>query len=311
MKKTALALALVLTISIVIGVGSINLVEANPTITALAAPDISLDSPLNKTYAGNILLDFTVTASKSWATSYDGYIPYGMVQELNSVDYYVDGSLRGSIVANSNLSSPFHYSASLTDLQEGSHSLMVKTDSTGFMANWVFGVNYGPANSSSATVYFNLTRDIAAATSPPVILIVSPTNQTYKSDVLLHLNLTTVSDNQELNLVSYTLDGQNILVYKDQGEREFKRALNWSAALKGLAEGAHTLKVTVSLKSYFDTPARLTRASYQICSGTSDEITFTVVSSELFTVTIVIAFASALVAFSLGVIVYFKRYKGR
>jgi hypothetical protein len=73
LKKAALALTLVLTLlfSAVAGTQFVNLVMANPAPIEswTASPNISLNSPLNKTYSDNVLLNFTVTASESWLSS--------------------------------------------------------------------------------------------------------------------------------------------------------------------------------------------------------------------------------------------------
>ena len=125
-----------------------------------ASPNISLDSPLNKTYSDGVLLNFTVTASELWLSypvSFDYEQGSGLAQDLLSVDYYVDGEFCGSIAANSHLSSPFQYSMYLNSLNDGSHSLMVCTNSTGVERDWISDKVYNvPANSSSVTVHFTL-----------------------------------------------------------------------------------------------------------------------------------------------------------
>ena len=166
-KPTALTLILALLFSAAAGTQFVNLAVANPVSIEswTASPNISLNSPLNKTYSGNVLLNFTVTASESWLSSpvsLDYESGSGLAQELLTVDYYVDGEFCGSNVANSNLSSPFQYSVYLINLKDGGHSLMVCTNSTGVERDWISDNVYNiPANSSSVTVHFTLE------TTPP------------------------------------------------------------------------------------------------------------------------------------------------
>jgi hypothetical protein len=160
-KSLAMAVALTL-FSAVLGIQLMGLAIANPVYIEswTDSPNISLNSPLNKTYSENVLLNFTVTASESWLSypvSFDYESGSGLAQELLSVDYYVDGDFCGSIVANSHLSSPFQYSVYLTNLKDGNHSLMVCTNSTGVERDWISDKVYNvPANSSSVTVHFTL-----------------------------------------------------------------------------------------------------------------------------------------------------------
>jgi len=113
-------------------------------------------------------------------------------------------------------------------------------------------------------------------TVPPIISIISPTNKTYETKVLLHLNITLFyPDYKEINYVGYTLDNQDIVINSSYGERE----MNWSATLEGLAEGMHTLTVTASCKSYYATPTSGGALYYRIYWGYSDTVDFSVVYS--------------------------------
>jgi hypothetical protein len=75
---------------------------------------------------------------------------------------------------------------------------------------------------------------------PPIISIISPTNKTYESKVLLHLNITAFAYYQKVNYVEYILDEQKHLVYDEE-----TTDLNWSTTLEGLSEGIHSLKVGI------------------------------------------------------------------
>ena len=136
-SKLSLTVAVALTFfSVVLGTQLTGLAMATPVYIEswTASPNISLDSPLNKTYSDAVLLNFTVAASELWLSypvSFDYEQGSGLAQELLSVDYYVDGEFCGSITANSHLSSPFQYSVYLTNLKDGSHSLTICTNSTG------------------------------------------------------------------------------------------------------------------------------------------------------------------------------------
>ncbi len=170
MKKTKLALTIVsgLVVSLVAGTQFVSLAGANPLwlFDFTAPPYIRLDSPVNKTYSGNVLLSFTVIATRDWVKGIDDFPE--IYQMLNSVDYYIDGSFRGSIVADSNLSHPFRFSAYLTDLHDGSHCLMVETNSTGVKGGYAMGnrVYRVPANSSSVTVYFSIVGGASPSPTP-------------------------------------------------------------------------------------------------------------------------------------------------
>jgi hypothetical protein len=171
-RKLSFTIATILTVfSAMLGTQLTGLTMANPVSVEswTASPNISLNSPLNKTYYDKVLLNFTITASESWLSypvSFDYEPGSGLAQELLSVDYYVDGEFCGSIAANSHLSSPFQYSVYLTDLKDGSHSLMVCTNSTGVERDWISGTVYNvSANSSSVIVNFTLK------TTPPSLSV--------------------------------------------------------------------------------------------------------------------------------------------
>lgn len=107
--------------------------------------------------------------------------------------------------------------------------------------------------------------------TPPRISVISPINQTYENNVLLHFNITVVY-NQWINHVEYTLNGQKHLVYSGG-----IKTVNWSTILEGLSEGPHSLKVAASCKSYYMTSTSGGNQYYRIYGASSEVINFTVV----------------------------------
>ncbi|MEM3000186.1 MAG: hypothetical protein QXX34_06670 [Candidatus Bathyarchaeia archaeon] len=106
----------------------------------------------------------------------------------------------------------------------------------------------------------------------PLISVISPTNKTYENKVLLHFNITAVAYHQWINHVEYTLDEQKHLVYSGETKK-----LNWSTTLEGLSEGAHSLQVVASCKSYYMTSTSGGTLYYRIYDASSEIIYFTVV----------------------------------
>jgi hypothetical protein len=129
-------------------------------------------------------------------------------------------------------------------------------------------------SSVAGTLLFEVVQANFVPTSPdtipPIVSILSPTNNTYENEVLLHFNITAVAAYQELNYAAYTLDGQETVICKDYGLND----LNWSTTLEGLKEGAHSLKVTASLKSYYATPTSGGALYYRTYWGNSDMVYF-------------------------------------
>ena len=275
MKKTALAAILVsaLLIAAVAEIESVSLAWANwgGLWSFTAPPDIRLDSPLNTTYTGNVLLSFTVFASMDWVRGFDDPEIY---QELNSVDYYIDGSLQGSIVANSNLTDVFRYSANLTGLQEGSHCLMVETDSTGVTGGiMIGGTKRVPGDSAWVTVYFSVADDGI----PPRVSLLSAENKTYST-----ANITlTYSINDQVVKALYSLDGQESV------------SLSGNTTLTDLSEGSHDITVYA-----YDRAGNVA----------SETVYFTVSMPEPFPTTLVTASVSLLaVIIVIGLFIFLKK----
>ena len=108
--------------------------------------------------------------------------------------------------------------------------------------------------------------------TPPIISVISPTNQTYGNEVLIHLNITAVNQHQWVNHVAHILDKQENVVY-----RGGIKCVNWSTVLTGLSEGPHILKVTASCKSSYFTSSSGGNPYYRTYGASSDVINFTVV----------------------------------
>jgi len=275
MKKTALAVILVsaLLISAVAEIESVSLAWANwgGLWSFRAPPDIRLDSPLNTTYAGNVLLSFTVFASMDWVRGFDDPEIY---QELNSVDYYIDGSLQGSIVANSKLIHVFRYSANLTGLQEGSHCLVVRTNSTGVTGGiMIGGIDRVPGDSAWVTVYFSVADDGI----PPRVSLLSAENKTYST-----ANITlTYSINDQAVKALYSLDGQESV------------NLSENTTLTDLSEGSHDITVY---------------AYDRVGNEVSETVYFTISVPKPFPTTLVTASVSIVaVIVVIGFLVYLKK----
>jgi len=138
MKKKVRAAMIALLFSAVAGTMFANLATADPLIEERyeSPPIVSIHSPANEAYVSGVLLNFTVTKSVDWLStpisfSYSG----GISQKLVSVYFYIDGNFYGSVTPNSNLLSPFSYSLLLTNLTDGSHTLVVRAVSTGVVRN--------------------------------------------------------------------------------------------------------------------------------------------------------------------------------
>jgi len=125
-------------------------------------------------------------------------------------------------------------------------------------------------NQSFDVVYSNFVPTSPDPT-PPKISVISPANQTYENNVLLHFNITVVY-NQWINHVEYTLDRQKYLVYSGG-----IKTGNWSTILEGLSEGLHSLNVAASCKSYYMTSTSGGNQYYRIYGTSSEVINFNVV----------------------------------
>ena len=224
LPTTAFILALLF--SAVAGTQLTNLATANPWIEERyeSPPMVSIHSPANGTCVNRVLLNFTVTKSGDWLStpiSFSYELGSGLSQKLVSVSFHIDGKFCGSVAANSNLSFPFNYSLYLTNLTDGSHTLVVCADSTGVVRNWISSTVYsGPIDSSNATVHFILDS------TPPIVSFLSTEKAYAISDFPLNFTV-----NESVSQISYVLDGQeNVTVAGN-------------TTLIGLTSGAHNVTV--------------------------------------------------------------------
>ena len=282
MKKKALLTAAfisVLLFSAIAGTQFISLATANPLIEERyeSPPIVSIHSPANGAYVNSVLLNFTVTKSRDWLstpTSFSYEPGSGLSQKLVSVSFHIDGKFYGAVVANSNLSSPFNYSLYLTNLTDGSHTLVVRADSTGVVRNWVSSTVYNvPIDSSIATAHFTLDS------TPPNVSFLSTEKAYTTSEFPLNFTL-----NESVSKISYVLDGQASVTVVG------------NTTLTGLTCGAHNVTVYA-----WDTVGN---------AGASETVFFTITEPEpeSFPTTLVIA---PIAVVSIVIVVYSVKFKKR
>jgi hypothetical protein len=256
----------VLLLSAVAGTQFIDLATANPVIEARhdSPPFVTIRSPANGSYVNSVLLNVTVTKPGDWLST----------QKLVSVSFQVDGKPYWAVRANSNLASPFNYSLHITDLADGSHTIVVRAESTGVVINWISGTVYSvPVDSVFATVYFTLDA------TPPNVSFLSSEEAYATCDVPLNFTV-----NELVSKICYVLDGQeNVTVAGN-------------TTLTNLPYGAHNVTVYAT-----DNVGN---------TGISETITFTIAEPEPFPVAPVAAASVASIAVvGVALLVYFKKRK--
>jgi hypothetical protein len=280
MKRKALALTFIsaLLFSAVAGTQLANLADADPLIEERYEfpPIVSIHSPANGAHINSVLLNFTVTKSGDWLSapisfSYAG----GLSQKLVSVSFHIDGKVYGSVAPNSNLSSPFNYSLYLTNLTDGSHTLVVRADSTGVVRNWISSTVYSmPIDSVFATVNFTLDS------TPPNVSFLSSEKAYTTSEFPLNFTV-----NESVCKISYVLDGQeNVTVAGN-------------TTLANLPYGEHNVTVY---------------ATDNVGNIGSETITFTIAEPEpepFPTVPVAAASVAVVAAVIAGLLLYFKKRK--
>ena len=277
-KKALLAIAFisVFLLSAIARTQFIRVATADPLIEERyeSPPIVSIHSPANGADVSSVLLNFTVTKPVDWLStpisfSYSG----GLSQKLFSVYFYIDGNFCGSVTPNSNLLSPFSYSLLLTNLTDGSHTLVVRADSTGVVRNWISSTVYSvPIDSVFATANFTLDS------APPNVSF-SSVDKTYTmSEFPLDFTL-----NESVCEISYVLDGQESVT------------VSGNTTLANLAFGEHNVTVY---------------ATDNVGNIGSETITFTIAEPEPepFPTTLVIAVVITMVV-GVGLLVYFKKRK--
>lgn len=268
-----------LLLSAVAGTQLTNLVATDPLIEERyeSPPIVSIHSPANGAYVNSVLLNFTVTKSKDWLStpiSFSYEPGSGLSQKLVSVSFHIDGKFYGSVAVNSNLASSFNYSLYLTNLTDGSHTLVVRADSTGVVRNWISSAVYSvPVDSSIATVYFTLDS------TPPNVSFLSTVKAYATSGFPLNFTV-----NKSVSEISYALDGQaNVTI-------------GGNITLTGLTYGSHNVTVYV-----WDLAGNI---------GASETITFTIAEPEPepFPITLVATVSGVSgVIIGMGLLLYFRR----
>ena len=99
-------------------------------------PKLTIESPINGTYTGKAMLNFTVEAPNNWfnnqSASWNDFNRYNTAieQKLKSISYVLDGNLT-TIPIDNNLCFPYKDAIELANLTEGTHQLIVFTNATG------------------------------------------------------------------------------------------------------------------------------------------------------------------------------------
>ena len=97
---------------------------------------LTIESPINGTYTGRALLNFTVEAPNNWFNNQRGkwndfnLYNTAIEQKLKSISYVLDGNLT-IIPVDSNLGLPYKGSIELTNLTKGTHQLINYANATG------------------------------------------------------------------------------------------------------------------------------------------------------------------------------------
>jgi len=160
MKKTALAIMLILAVAgtFVVRLGKANPIRPPGTGYALH-PIIQIDSPINKTYSGLVLLNFSILPPENWLTD---------LERVDSFAYWVDWRFRELVNVSNSLSVPFNYSTFLENLTDGNHELRIVVDSTGWVRNPVSDEISDPTSLSTfATAYFTVDNTPPGSSPSP------------------------------------------------------------------------------------------------------------------------------------------------
>ena len=128
-----------------------------------SSPNLTIESPVNGTYIGRIMLNFTVEAPKNWFNNQSGNWDdfnlknTAIEQKLKSVAYVLDGYLT-TIPVDSNLCLPYKGSVELANLTEGTHQLIVYTNATGVYRSFRgFFAQTQINDSNKASIIFTFT----------------------------------------------------------------------------------------------------------------------------------------------------------
>ena len=261
MKKMAIGLCLILTLPILAQISSVNLVTANPIVSAenpwmwwgfpaqpvTSKPTINMQSPLNNQVlnSNNIWLNFSIIKPSDWfqysATGEDenGNHPYYILGKFTSLNYTTDDGQPHSLSINETdatlLPFPqrlFQFNTRL-DLGSGVHIIQVSYEADCY---YTTRVTYTAENRTSlnppgiypdkfSSVKMHGATDPVNFTIAP--LIVDPQNAGYNTS---SVPLTLIVDNSR-SWVGYSLDGLNNVTVLG------------NTTLTGLSNGAHTITV--------------------------------------------------------------------
>jgi hypothetical protein len=277
MKKSNALLALVLAVSLMIGIETVEVVDANPMFIEAPAPAnsnpiIRIESPKeNATYTnGTINVCFTVTGSKD-----PGFVDMSLTGWFKGD--WMNNSERayGEVGVYYRIPIFLQYNFNVTDIPFGEHSIWITASgSANFIKNNQIIPEYVCFLTSTLCVNFSVRNS-------PIITFPSAQNLTVTNSSF-PLNFTVDHPVQE---ITYSLDGQKSL------------PINGNTTLTGLANGPHNVTVSATDASAY--------------KGISDILYFYVDTPESPFVPLAVALAIALITIASISLVYFKRRKCR
>ena len=246
---------------------------------------VSVKSPISKVYdTTEIPLQFHAAVQLPYLMT-----SYSVNYELLSVRYWLDAQLVGQ---QNGEDLPKTYSVALTGLSDGEHSVKV------WMKVYAFSEYF---SGYSDTVSFTVK------TQPPSIRVLTSQETFEASDVPLNFTV-----NEPASWVGYSLDGNNaVTVTNDVESTEWFGRDNYRLVLNGLPAGAHSLTVyaedTVGNRGASET------FSFTVTPQTPSETEQTQPETEQTehspTALAAVGISTAVVAVSIGLLVYFKKRK--
>jgi hypothetical protein len=279
MKRRYAIFAVVFAVSIFIGIQAVEVVTANPipypATPSPEKPTLTIETPQNGASYSNInslALNFSVAKPISWCIDYDFFYNLG---QITGIDVVLDGNLSSYPYNSTN------YSIMLKHLTSGIHEVNVTVHAYSFYTTPIYGSKSIPVNGTSLYQYpIVVSNAVYFTVEPPQVLILSPQTTTYnESSVSLIFSI-----NEATSQIYYCIDGQKIIA--DAG----------NSTLTDLSNGSHN--VTVYAADVFGNIG-------------SQTIAFTVEKIEPFPTVPVIAVVIAVVLAGAGLLVYFRRRKGK
>jgi hypothetical protein len=241
------------------------------TVAAVAEPPvINMFSPENESYAVNdVVISFNVSIGQLNETF--GQIT-GVV-DLTEVYFVGDWQQINSYVLHDAIAKTVGFSGNLTDVPEGSHSVMVVASERvpdPSLPPYLFYF-------STSSLSINFTVD----TIRPRVSLLSPETRIYNvSDVSLDFTI----DESFSQLVCSLDGGDNV-------------SIAGNTTLSGLASGAHNITVYA-----WDEAGNI---------GTSETVTFTVAAAQFPTTLFAVAVIASAAIIAFGLVAYFLRRKKR